>query len=139
MLIDEPEIMTTDPMLAIIAHVNGRSPETVRLETGIYEIGHFGSSHFLPGYEHYPQVTTGPYGVADSVQQILDANPELRDPDRKFLVTVNRLRRSEQPEEGGWRWHKWGEYIGTREPRCEYLYDEPEIEEVLVFHIYERR
>jgi hypothetical protein len=38
---------------------------------------------------------------------------------------------------GGWRWHKWGPYIGTQEPKCEYIHDEPEIEEVFTYHVYE--
>ena len=33
----------------------------------------------------------------------------------------------------GWRWHKWGPYIGTQDPQCEYLADEPEIKEVFVY------
>ena len=36
-----------------------------------------------------------------------------------------------------WRWHKWGPYIGTKEPKCEYLYDEPEIDKVVIFELYE--
>lgn len=43
--------------------------------------------------------------------------------------------RAEQSPEGGWRWHKWGEYIGDHTPTAEYLYDEPEIERVYVVSI----
>jgi hypothetical protein len=46
--------------------------------------------------------------------------------------------KANQSHEGGWRWHKWGEYIGKYEPQYEYLYDEPEIEKVYVYHIYEK-
>jgi hypothetical protein len=39
-----------------------------------------------------------------------------------------------------WRWHKWGEYIGTKNPQHEYLYDEDEsIQEVFCYHIYKRK
>jgi hypothetical protein len=30
-----------------------------------------------------------------------------------------------------------GEYLGTQNPQCEYLYDEPDIEEVYIFEIVE--
>jgi hypothetical protein len=33
----------------------------------------------------------------------------------------------------GWRWHKWGEYVGLHAPQREYLHDEPLIETVYVF------
>ena len=127
-------------MLALIARINGNSGDAKEIKTGIYEIGHFGSSDFLRGYEEYPELSVGPYGVCDSVEQLLAACPELEsDPSRKFVVTVNRLTRESQPAEGGWRWHKWGEYIGTQKPTHEYLYDDTHISEVLVYHIYERK
>ena len=53
-----------------------------------------------------------------------------------IVISVTEMRKDEQPEDGGWRWHKWGEYIGKQEPKCEYLYDEPNIDSVYVFHIY---
>lgn len=40
---------------------------------------------------------------------------------------------------GGWRWHKWGTYIGTLDPQCEYLDDEDfgeDFKYVLCFHLY---
>jgi hypothetical protein len=138
MLIQEPSMAHTDPILAMIAGINGRSGKTKELRHGVYEIGHFGSSGFLRGYEHYPETTVGPYGVCDSVEQLLAACPELEAPGREFVVTVTTIRKADEPADGGWRWHKWGEYIGTQNPQCEYIHDEPNIEEVLCFHIYER-
>lgn len=80
------------------------------------------------------------YGVCDSPEQFkskyLDA---LRSDARyEYVVSFVHLRKSEQPSRGGWRWHKWGEYVGEKDPQCEYLYDEPEIEEVYTFHVYRR-
>lgn len=138
MLIKEPSMMHTDPILAIVATVNGRSGVTKELRPGVYEIGHFGSSHFMEGYEHYPETAVGSYGVCDSVEQLLSACPELEAPGREFVVTVTPIRKDAEPDTGGWRWHKWGMYIGTQNPQCEYIYDEPSIEEVLCFHIYEK-
>lgn len=143
MLITEPRIHQTDPILAVIARANKHSPETKELRPGIYEIGHFGGTHFMRGYEEYPEFGgeryRGPYGVCDSVEQLLCHYPELTLPGREFVVTVTPVRRAEQSETGGWRWHKWGDYIGTQEPRHEYLFDETHIDEVLVFHIYEKK
>ncbi|MNC81295.1 hypothetical protein D3C75_1343800 [compost metagenome] len=61
----------------------------------------------------------------------------LYDPERKFVVSLAEIRKDEQPEQWGWRWEKWGEYIGTQNSQADYLYDEPEIERVFVYHIYE--
>lgn len=134
MLIDDPSLETcADPILQITA--GGRAQ--IHLCLGVYEIFHFGHSNWPPGYEQYPSGLE-PYGVADNVEQIIAANPVLQDPDRKFVITVTRIKKSEQPLDGGWRWHKWGRYIGTQEPTYEYLFDEPSIDEVLCFHIYER-
>jgi len=78
------------------------------------------------------------YGVCDYPYQIIDTWPTLvSDPDHRYIVTLDEIRKDEQPSDGGWRWHKWGTYIGDREPLCEYLYDEPEIDNVYVFHIHE--
>lgn len=77
------------------------------------------------------------YGVCDNWEQIVETWPELEDDPRHFIIALQEIRRDEQPERGGWRWHKWGEYIGTQDSQMEYLHDEPEIETVYVFHIYE--
>jgi hypothetical protein len=38
---------------------------------------------------------------------------------------------------GGWRWHKWGPYIGKGEPTTEYLDDEDGFADgVYVYHFY---
>lgn len=130
--------MRTDPILEMVARINGRSGNAREIRQGIYEIGHFGGSDFLRGYERYPKTTVGPYGVCDSVEQLLAACPELEAHGREFVVTVTTIRKADEPADGGWRWHKWGEYIGTQNPQCEYIHDEPSIEQVLCFHIYER-
>lgn len=139
MLVNEPSIMHVDPILGMIASINGRSSTTKELRQGVYEIGHFGSSCFLRDYEHYSVLTINPYGVCDSIEQLLTACPELEASERAFVVTVTPIRKDAQPANGGWRWHKWGPYIGTQNPQREYIHDEPEIEEVLCYHIYEKK
>ena len=139
MLIDLPP-QPSDPVADIIATINGNAPGMFELRPGIYRIGHFGGTGFLREFEHYPNFSDnrGAYGVCDNIEQLLTNYPELEYSDREFVVTVNTVRRDKQPEHGGWRWHKWGEYIGIQNSQCEYLYDEPTVEEVMVYHIYER-
>lgn len=140
MLIDDQSVMRPDPILAAIATSRGASDRATRITTGVYEIGHFGGTVFLPNYEHYPDFggERGSYGVCDNIDQILALYSELDADDRRFVVTLTRIRRADQSESGGWRWHKWGEYIGTQKPEHEYLYDDTHIDEVFVYHIYER-
>ena len=76
--------------------------------------------------------------AGDNYQQILDQCPMLKDSDRQFFITIKSVKKENQDPDGGWRWHKWGPYIGTHEITTEYLYDEPIVEEVFVYHIYEK-
>lgn len=76
------------------------------------------------------------YGVADSVEQFLEKFKTIIEAsDYGYAVGFTEVNRSEQSREGGWRWHKWGEYIGKREPQCEYLHDEPDIESIVTFSV----
>ncbi len=79
-----------------------------------------------------------PYGVCDNWEQIFERVPELKyykESKENFVIFLCEHNKKNQPERGGWRWHKWGEYIGDQNPQCEYLHDEPEIERVYSFHI----
>ena len=80
------------------------------------------------------------YGVCDGIQNLL-THPQYADilnGSRQFTVFMTEIRR-EHEEPGGWRWHKWGPYIGSQEPTTEYLYDEEEIESVWLFNIVEHK
>lgn len=77
-----------------------------------------------------------PYGVCDNVEQVKNHLGAFLTNDTPVLVTLTPMRKADQPESDGWRWHKWGSYIGVQSPQCEYLADEPEIETVYVFHIH---
>ena len=77
------------------------------------------------------------YGVCDGIENLLEVIPELLSPDREFVVLLHKITRSGQPRYEGWRWHKWGDYIGTQTPTTEYIYDEPIIDLVYCYHIYE--
>lgn len=150
-----------DPLDVLI---NGRASET-RLAEGVYETG-WGFDHSLERagllkerYPFHPLDEERPLlgdddaaavqywdeygqrpadtGVCDQWEQIVERWPEIRDSDRKFVISLCRVTKAAQPESGGWRWHKWGDYIGRFEPQCEYLHDEPEIDAVYTFHVYE--
>jgi hypothetical protein len=80
------------------------------------------------------------YGVADNIDQIKEYyNHQIEDLNNKYFIAISPIFQEKEHagEDGGWRWHKWGPYIGTKEPKCEYLYDEPEIDKVVIFELYE--
>lgn len=89
--------------------------------------------------DEYPELSDDlfSYGVCDSPVQLKAELDKVDLSGRNLIVSMQQLNRSDESEEGGWRWHKWGPYIGTQNPQCEYLADEPEIETVFVYHIYE--
>ena len=122
-----------DPLLRMIAAVNGGPPDPVRLSEGVYLCGHWnvGDICLTPLKEKW----STHHGVCDTPEQAIAHHSLITSPDHHFLA-VNCIRRAEQPREGGWRWHKWGPYIGTHTPTCEYLHDEPEIEQVYTYSVY---
>lgn len=83
------------------------------------------------------------YGVCDNASQVLDYYDSLRQKyedymkDRKFVILLNPVFKEDEPEEGGWRWHKHGRYIGKYDSKCEYLYNEKGIDYVYCFSIVE--
>ncbi len=151
----------SNAVVSVIAELNGNMSGYRRLYRGVYEIGHFSFDHILGRNaikDHYPEfepalhkgrkyprsphnpdaglIRLGSYGVCDSVDQLLETYSFDNDP-RKLVISLTKVSKANQSPDGGWRWHKWGEYIGTFTPCCEYLYDEVGIEEVYVYHIYE--
>lgn len=75
------------------------------------------------------------YGVADNIEQICKHYKFLENHPDNFTIFFSEIHKSHQPECGGWRWHKWGPYLGTQKPTMEYLYDEKEIDKVIIFSI----
>ena len=85
----------------------------------------------------------GSYGVADNLEQIKNYyKQQIEDPDKKYFISVAPIFQEKENfgKGGGWRWHKWGPYIGNLNPKCEYLDDEDFGEDfqgyVLVFNCY---
>lgn len=78
------------------------------------------------------------FGVCDNYSQILEKYAYLlNNPDKNYVIGLSTVKRENQSPDGGWRWHKWGEYIGNQNPQHEYLYDDTHIDVVYCFHIYE--
>ena len=78
------------------------------------------------------------FGVADNIEQVIDFynKNEYGLFSGNHVISYFEVRKT---PDCGWRWHKWGPYIGTQEPQCEYLADEPVIEKVICFSIYKVR
>jgi hypothetical protein len=144
MLIDpkfaEQPDSTLGKILQVIANERGTNP--IRIGQGLYQIGHWNFVDLLEGkWGSYPGLPGdhNAYGVCDSPDQFMKVlGPVLAIGPRQYVVSFVQLKKADEPSEGGWRWHKWGPYIGEQDPQCEYLYDEPVIEEVWTYHIYEK-
>lgn len=109
----------------------GVHPEN-RLETGIYwffnsnlPIGIYPTEKEYYLEEFWYENFVNSYGVADNIEQIKDYyKDQINDPNRKYFIVTSRIYQDDQPNEGGWRWHKWGPYIGNLDHQCEYLKNE---------------
>lgn len=111
------------------------------------EFMEFKGQHTIPfeqAYESFkPNYNKNQYGVADSIDQIKEYfKEEIEDKDRKFFISFTPVYQNKENKGkgGGWRWHKWGGYIGKLNSQCEYLDDEEfgdDFEYVLTFHLYE--
>ena len=134
------KLKTQDPILSMVALVNGNSDEVVNTAVGVYTIGSFNFDLMIDNeFKEYPILSTvESYGVCDDLDNLISKEPDLiNDKDRYFCVALTPVLKSNQSKVGGWRWHKWGEYIGSQTPTTEYLYDEEKIDKVFVYHIYE--
>lgn len=77
------------------------------------------------------------YGICDDIDQLVSyARPCIDNTEYTYVIAMMPVLKCAQPEFGGWRWEKWGTYIGCQNPQADYLIDEPEIDTVYCFHIY---
>lgn len=77
------------------------------------------------------------YGVCDYPEQIAEKFPMLVSDPRRFIIVFREVHKEDQPERDGWRWHKWGAYIGDQKSEAEYIADEPVVTLVYTFSILE--
>ena len=93
-------------------------------------------------YKIFPNYEKITYGVADKVEQIKEYyKEEIADVNKKYVIAITPVwqEKENKGKGGGWRWHKWGEYIGKLNPQCEYLDDEDfgdSFEYILIFTLY---
>jgi hypothetical protein len=82
------------------------------------------------------------YGVADNIEQIKEFyKKQIKIKKDKFCIAVTPVWQDKENrgKGGGWRWHKWGKYIGKLNRQHEYLDDEDfgeDFKYVLCFHLY---
>lgn len=119
-------------------------------EKGIYEAKDFSLDEwFLRQYYGY-SVTNSipklmpllkesglrPFGVADSIEQVKAYYEPLESLSEQFFIMVTPVYRKEQSSPfGGFRFHKWGKYIGKHDIRHEYLCDEKDMDMVYTFRV----
>jgi len=63
------------------------------------------------------------YGMCDNSEQIMNI--------------LGKVFREHEPERDGFRFEKWGPYVGTRKLTRDYLYQCTDIEYICVWHIYQ--
>lgn len=144
MLVDVP-LLTFNPMATVlnaVAAMNSRRAGVERIEQGVYLCGHWSFEHETSTrLETWPDLPEHPefnaYGVCDSKEQLFEKFPILKTSERRFAVSFVSVKRADQEPEGGWRWHKWGPYIGEQNPQHEYLFDDTHIDLVFTYHVYE--
>ena len=72
------------------------------------------------------------YGLCDNASQVIKYYGKLKEAGR---FPGNHIIVLEPMGKGGWRWHKWGTYIGDFDHCHEYFCDEEGIENVYCFNI----
>jgi len=93
-------------------------------------------------YKIFPNYEKVTYGVADTIEQIKEYyKEEVADKDLKYCLALTPVwqEKENKGKGGGWRWHKWGKYIGKLNSQCEYLDDEnfgDDFQYVITFTLY---
>jgi hypothetical protein len=132
MLIDVPFCKPEPQLRMMLELVGGPDIMPKRFGKGLYLFTHWAIDMLTPVKRDYSSEI---YGVCDTpeqaVQRAVPAN------DSPMFVAFVRIIRANEPASGGWRWHKWGPYIGDQKPEHEYLYDDRHIDEIYTYHIYE--
>jgi len=154
MLVDPVFRKADGRTLEALSVVFGGSLDATRLDEGLYEITHYsfdmllskggGNLHDEDDWESWYNGLPddhNAYGVCDSPEQFMEVlgNKLKEDEANEYVVSFTAVRKIDQAADGGWRWHKWGPYIGNQNPQYEYLYDEDDIDEVYTYHIYHKK
>lgn len=122
-----------------------------KISRGLYTVYNFDMGFFIsfpPHLKHnclgdFPHINENVhcYGVCDSPRQFLDLFEQtLENDERSFAVAFTHIQKdpNNKGKHDGWRWHKWGPYVGNGTPTTEYLDDEAGFAEgVWAYHIYQ--
>lgn len=138
MLVD-PKFIRPDLVVSLVASMHGGPAEPRRISQGVYIAGHWNVRDMVPTAVDWLDGGTLEFdisGVCDTPVQVVERLKLDEIPQPVFVSCVH-IRRADQPLQGGWRWHKWGKYIGDHDPQFEYLHDEPLIEQVYTFSVIE--
>lgn len=84
----------------------------------------------------YGDIHHSEYGLCDNADQILKKWGHLEAGKQRHFITMTPIYREFEPSSGGFRFHKWGEYIGEHELEYEYLVDQTDIDVIYSFHIH---
>ncbi len=135
----EPKGIMADLAKLLFTH-EGEDPFE-HIDIGVYRIDSYkfnGEKFILDNCEETLIDHWTASGVCDDYKQVIDYHSDLvNDPNKYYVIFLSSVYRCDQPSNGGWRWCKWGEYIGTQNPTYEYIYNEPEIEKVYCYMICE--
>lgn len=140
-------------MVAILSAIGGGGPDRPVGVSDMRPGGYMMTSHWSPEHTYsivppfhekvgawLASIQVPEFGVCDSVEQFHELHGRKLDADIlpwcAFFVHVAK-NPANAGQRGGWRWHKWGEYVGTGTPTREYLDDEPGFDDgVFTFHVY---
>lgn len=144
-MLTDPFELQRDVMSDMMAAMGGNSPEPQRIQKGIYQIGHHSSDIVLYGHNgDWKRITfdgVPVYGVCDSPEQFLKLHGAALEacPNRVAVFFTHVAKDPNNKGQGdGWRWHKWGEYIGEGSPQHEHLDDEDAFPDgIYCFHIHD--
>lgn len=75
------------------------------------------------------------FGVADSIEQVKEYYKELEASPEKFIVIMTPVYRKNESSYGGFRFHKWGRYIGEHALKHEYFYDHKDMDVIYTFRV----
>lgn len=120
------------------------------IETGIYRCRfdfNFPSFEFseeikINDNSIFPNYDKSTYGVADNLEQVKEYfSYQIADTENKYIISLTPVFQHKENRNkcDGWRWSRWGPYIGKLERQFEYLDDEDfgdDFKSVLFFELY---
>lgn len=107
---------------------------------GVYVADPNAASHLftlLTDYEFAKKRPTKS-GICDNASQVLETYHKLvDDPNRLYVVFLSPVFKCDQQPEAGFKWKRYGKYIGVHKRKESLLVDEPDIGFIFKYNIYE--